>query len=491
MSFNKPMEILPETIKPFKLVKYFFLSSFIVVMIFALFLTWLITHRSKAALLKKTETFAVLLAENLNHQVFSNFILPIALQRKKVQTRNPDQFKQLDLIVRNTIHSFKVEKVNMYDPFNIIAYSTDRSLVGKEGLGGTDYKNAMKGKPSSRALSENSFWIWIYRISSVFGIRTGSDAPTSKLITTIPFRVEPVIKPTSQILGVFEITQDISKDYDEIIRDQYLMVFLSVGLMALLYMILLFIVKRGEVIMDRRAEEKKKLVEKLHQSERMAALGEMIASVSHEIKNPLGIIRSTADLLEKKIIQFDPQNQLASVIREEADRLNRIVTEFLDFARPQIPKVHPVQIETILEKNLYFLNPELERRQITVQKDFVALPATIQGDPDLLYRSFLNILLNAIQAMSEGGIIRVKVRHNPGGVSIDIWDSGPGLSEEELAKAFEPFFTTKEKGSGLGLAIVKNIVEAHKGTLRMVSLETGGVSVLIELPKGEIRNTKG
>jgi len=467
------MEILPEATKPFKLVKYFFLSSFIVMLIFAVSLTLLITQRSKVALLKKTETFAVLLAENLNHQVFFNFQLPMAIQKKKVQLRDPRQFSQVDLIVRNTIHSFKIEKVNMYDPQNIIAYSTDRALVGKKDVGGTDYKKAMVGKKNSRFISEDSF----------LKIRPGAGAPTRKLVTTIPFRVEPVTKPTSQILGVFEITQDISQDYEDIIWDQYLMVLFSIGLMALLYLILLFIVKRGEVIIDRRAEERKRLVDQLHQSERMATLGGMIASVSHEIKNPLGIIRSTADLLEKKVIQIDPQNQLASVIREEADRLNRIVTEFLDFARHPIPRMNPVRIETILEKNLHFLETELTHRQITVHKNFLPGAQTIPVDQDLLYQAFFNVLLNAVQATPEGGTIGIKVRYDSQGVEIEIKDSGSGLSEEELAKAFQPFFTTKEKGSGLGLAIVKNIIEAHKGTIQMVNAITGGTTVLITLPR--------
>ncbi len=466
------MDILPETAKPFKLVNYFFLSSFIVMLIFAVSLTLLITQRSKEALLRKTEAFAVLLAENLNHQVFLNFVLPMALQRKEVRSRDPQQFKYLDVIVRNTIFSFKIEKVNMYDPLNIIAYSTDLSLVGKKGLGGPDYRKAMAGKYSSRFISEEGF----------LKIRPGRDAPTRKLITTIPFRVEPTSKPTSQILGVFEITQDISKDYEGIIWDQYLMVFFSIGLMTLLYLILLFIVKRGEVIMERKAQEQKFLVDKLHQAERMASLGEMIASVSHEIKNPLGIIRSTADLLEKKVIQFEPQNQLASIIREEADRLNRIVTEFLDFARPQIPKMEQVRIETILEKNLHFLGPELDRRRIEVQKDFIPGSQTIPVDQDLLYRAFLNILLNSVQAMSEGGKIGIKVRYLSREAIIEINDSGAGLSEEERAKAFQPFFTTKEKGSGLGLAIVKNIIEAHNGSIQMVNSESGGTSVVISLP---------
>jgi two-component system sensor histidine kinase HydH len=466
------MEILPETEKPFKLVKYFFLSSFIVMLIFAVSLTLLITQRSQEALLKKTEAFAVLLAENLNHQVFFYFVLPMALQKKEVRVRDPQQSRILDVIVRNTIFSFKIEKVNIYDPLNIIAYSTDLSLVGKKNIGGMDYKKAMTGKYASRFISEDG----------LIKILPGRRAPSRKLITTIPFRVEPTSKPNSQILGVFEITQDISKDYEEIIWDQYLMVFFSIGLMTLLYLILLFIVKRGEIIMERKAQEQKRLVDKLHQSERMASLGEMIASVSHEIKNPLGIIRSTADLLEKKVIQFEPQNQLASIIREEADRLNRIVTEFLDFARPQLPKLDQVRIEKILGKNLHFLDPELTRRRIEVRKDFIPGSQTIPVDEDLLYQAFLNILLNAVQAMPEGGKIGVKVRYLSREAIIEINDSGAGLSEEERVKAFQPFFTTKEKGSGLGLAIVKNIIEAHKGTIQMVNSESGGTSVVITLP---------
>jgi signal transduction histidine kinase len=471
-SHKKSKNTPSDAVKPFKLVKYFFLTSFLVMLIFAISLTLIITQRSKVALLKKTEDFAILLAENLNHQAFFNFILPIALQRKEVRLRDPKQFRQLDMIIRNTIYSFKIEKVNMYDPRNTIAYSTDQTLVGKKGLGGADFKKAMTGKYSSRFISEDSF----------FQIIPREKAPTRKLITTIPFRVEPISKPSSQILGVFEIIQDISHDYEGIIRDQYLMFLTSIGLMSLMFLILLIIVKRGETIIERRAEEQRRLVDKLHQAERMATLGEMIASVSHEIKNPLGIIRSTADLLEKKVIQVDPQNQLASIIREEADRLNRVVTEFLDFARPLVPRAHPILLETILEKNLHVLETELAQHAITVQTDFLPGSEPISVDQDLLYRAFLNILLNAVQAMTDGGTINITVRYSNQGAEIEIRDSGAGLSEEELAKAFKPFFTTKEKGSGLGLAIVKNIIEAHGGTIRMKNAEAGGTLVHIILP---------
>ena len=121
--------------KPFKLVKYFFLSSFLVVLVFALALSILISQRSEEALLKKTEAFALLLAENLNHQVFFNFVLPVTLTLGPVKLREPDQFNRLDKVVRNTIYNFKVEKVNIYDPRNVLAYSTGTAPGGEGGPG--------------------------------------------------------------------------------------------------------------------------------------------------------------------------------------------------------------------------------------------------------------------------------------------------------------------------------------------------------------------
>jgi len=209
----------------------------------------------------------------------------------------------------------------------------------------------------------------------------------------------------------------------------------------------------------------------------------MIASVSHEIKNPLGIIRSTSDLLEKKIRQYDPENQLASVIGEESVRLNRIVTEFLDFARPQVVQYQPVELEKLLEKNLQFLEPEIRRKGVLVTRIFPSSGETLSADPDLLYRAFLNIFLNALQAMPEGGTLSLAVRHHPQEVEVEISDTGSGLTPEAMEKAFDPFFTTKEKGSGLGLAIVRNTIEAHQGRIRLENGAHGGVAVRIVFPR--------
>jgi hypothetical protein len=205
----------------------------------------------------------------------------------QVQLRNPDQFNFLDQIIRNTLYSFRIEKVNIYDPRNVLAYSTDRSLVGKKEVGGTDYRKAMEGHHSSRLISEDVFWeIWLRKTP-----------PTKKLITTIPFRVEsPTAKPTGQILGVFEIAQDISGDYQDILWDQYLLVLISVALILLLFVVLLFIVKRKRSLKKGGGT---KISGKAHQSERWHPGSDDRLGFPRN-QTPLGIIRSTSDLLEKR-----------------------------------------------------------------------------------------------------------------------------------------------------------------------------------------------
>ncbi|MGD9033341.1 MAG: ATP-binding protein, partial [Desulfobacteraceae bacterium] len=218
-------------------------------------------------------------------------------------------------------------------------------------------------------------------------------------------------------------------------------------------------------------------------AERLAALGEMVAGISHEIKNPLGIIRSTAELLGEMPDASDAQKRLSGVITEESTRLNQIVTEFLDFARPQVPNLRECHLEEIIEKNLSFIRPELEKKGIAVQDNLNGRSFKLRADLDLLYRAFLNILINAIQSMQDGGTIDIKVQEARDTYQIDIEDTGCGISEENVDKIFNPFFTTKEKGSGLGLSIVRKIIEGHRGTIDIQSREGEGTKVEVQLPR--------
>jgi signal transduction histidine kinase len=253
--------------------------------------------------------------------------------------------------------------------------------------------------------------------------------------------------------------------------------------MGLIFVALLFVVHKAENIIAQRAQEQRDLQEQLHLAERLAALGEMVAGVSHEIKNPLGIIRSTAELLAGMPEASETQRKLSAVITEESTRLNKIVTEFLDFARPQVPVLGNCDLKEIIEKNLYFLRPELEKKAISVKSNLNGKALTLLADQGLLYRAFLNIFINSIQSIADGGKISVSVLDEGSRYRIEIEDNGCGISSENLKKIFNPFFTTKDKGSGLGLPIVKKIIEEHQGSIAIESREGHGTKVRVLLPR--------
>jgi signal transduction histidine kinase len=283
--------------------------------------------------------------------------------------------------------------------------------------------------------------------------------------------------------GVFELIQDMSKQYESIVKFQYLVFGLSILIMGLIFLALLLIVQKAERMIEQRALEQRELESQLHLAERLAALGEMVAGISHEIKNPLGIVRSTAELLGEMPDASDTQKRLSGVIKEESTRLNQIVTEFLDFARPQEPNLQECQLEEIIEKNLSFIRPELEKKGIHVQENLNGRSFRLRADHDLLYRAFLNILINAIHSLQDGGTIDIKVEEDRDAYRVEIEDTGCGISKENVDKIFNPFFTTKEKGSGLGLSIVRKIIEGHRGTIDIKSVEGQGTKVQVQLPR--------
>ena len=467
-----------DRIKPFKLVKYFTFTSLVVILVGSLALSMVIANRAETVLLKKSEDYALLMAENLNHQVFLQFIIPAALQFGQViQLRNKALFNRLDKVVRNTLHSFSVETVNMFDrEQNVIFYSFDKKLVGRKGLGGIDYQQALLGKSRSKLIRRGGFW----------GLMFGAPRE-GELRTYVPLRAEkPLSNIEGPILGVFEIVQDLSEDYRTIIHFKHRIILTSVVIMGVLFLILRHVVKRGEEIIEKRAQERLLLKEKLSHAERLASLGEMVAGISHEIRNPLGIISSTGELLKQKIARTDTEVKLTDVIVEEADRLNGIVTDFLNFARPQAPNLMPCKVDEVIKKNLTFLAPEINKNSYEVHTRFASDIPEIQADPGLLYQAFLNILMNAMQAMPEGGAIYIELSAHGNTLTILFCDEGPGISDETLNKIWEPFFTTKDKGSGLGLPIVRKIIEGHGGVIGIENAPEKGAQVTITLPANRV-----
>jgi signal transduction histidine kinase len=464
--------ISEERIKPFRLVKYFTFSGLVVIFLVTLILTILNTHWVKSMQRKKSEDYAHALIENLNHQVFLQFILPIGMKYGKVQLRNQEQFERMDNVVRSTLHSFKVEDLNIYSMNNTISYSFDEARIGVNAFGGTALEQAKSGRSSSKLVQRGSF------MEILLGF-----PKEVHLVTFSPLRwEEPLGRITDTVLGVVEVVQDLSEDYQTIFRIQILVVITCTVLMGALFVVLVFVVKRGESIIEQRAEERMRLKEQLSRVERMSAMGEMAAGISHEIRNPLGIIRSSAELLKKKVAKIDPSNALPDIIVEEANRLNGIITDFINFARPRSPKLNPCRLDDVIEKTLTFLAPQIEGRGYTIERAYQNPIPEIMGDTPMLHQSLLNLFINAMQAMPNGGHIRVGLRAEAGRVRIEIDDAGQGIPAGLAEKIWDPFFTTKDKGTGLGLGIVKNIIEAHGGSICIANREPQGARVAIELP---------
>jgi len=466
------LKLTEEKIKPFRLVKYFAFAGLIVIFLVTIILTVLNTHWVKSMQRKKSEDYARVLIENLNHQVFLQFVIPVVMMSGKIQLSKREQFERMDSVVRSTMHSFDVETVNIYSMDNQISYSFDQEMIGRENYGGTGYMQARSGKWNSRLVQRGNF----------LQILIGSPKEI-KLITFAPLRQESKVGQISgRVLGVVEIVQDLSEDYKTIFKIQILVIITCTILMGALFVVLVFVVKRGESIIQRRAMERLRLKERLARAEKLSSLGEMAAGISHEIRNPLGIIRSSAELLKKKAAKVDPTNTIPDIIVEESSRLNSIITDFINYAKPRSPNIAPCRVEEVIEKNITFLEAQMNKQGYIIEKRYQNSLPQIMADSNMLYQSFLNILINAMQAMPNGGRILVELSSNDHLLTVHFDDEGKGIPPENLEKIWDPFFTTKDMGTGLGLGIVKNIIESHGGSIQIVNRPVRGARVTIELP---------
>lgn len=464
-------------IQPFKLVKYFSFTSLAVILIASFFLSLVISNNAKKVLLDQSESYSELFAENLGRQVFLRFVLPTAIQYGSIALSNQTQFERLDLVVQNVTKGMGIDSVTIYDSNeNIISYSTLVELVGKQDKGGIEYRKALQGQNTSVLISS----------ASMFNMLPGGPEVYSKLKTYIPFRSEEKLgEPQGNIMGVIEVVTDLSDDMEAIIQLQGRIILLSLIIMGILFGALSFIVFRADRIIEARAVERRQLEVKLHEVERLASLGKMVAAVSHEIKNPLGIIRSTAEILGKRIAKVAPGNEhLAGIIVEETSRLDKIVREFLDFARPKELNLEPVSLNTLVERADRFMQPEFDSKSIKLVRELDPHLPIIPLDSEQIYQVLLNIMINAIQSMPEGGTMTIRSRATlRGDVELDVADDGIGMSSEKVEQIYSPFFTDKNRGSGLGLAIAKNIIEKHHGYITVASQEGQGSTFTLTFTK--------
>jgi PAS domain S-box-containing protein len=232
----------------------------------------------------------------------------------------------------------------------------------------------------------------------------------------------------------------------------------------------------------------KALEKEMQQARTMAALGEMSATVAHEIRNPLGAMGVWAGLLERDINADDPRRKTLGKIIEGLSRLNKIVSNLLVYTRPVKTELRKVKIDKVIAEIIDFVQIEIERlkQNIIIKRKFGDLPVFVLVDPEKMGQVVLNLCLNAIQAMPEEGTLTVLIDKQEdsgqGYAVLTIADTGIGIEKELISKIFDPFFTTKENGTGLGLAIVKKFVESQSGYIDVKSGPGEGTQVKVFLP---------
>lgn len=227
--------------------------------------------------------------------------------------------------------------------------------------------------------------------------------------------------------------------------------------------------------------EKEKLEEELRRSERLAALGRLVTGVAHELRNPIGVVKATVQVMETELNGNTEITEYTAVIKEHVDRQNRVIQELLDFGRPSRPLIQHVSANSLLSKVLTFTGPMLRQHKINLRLNPADDIPMVSADGEKIKQVFVNLILNAIQAMPDGGELSITTYHNDEYVCIEFTDSGEGIPAENISSIFDPFYTTKDTGSGLGLSISHQIVKSHGGTIEVDSEKGRGTSLTVKL----------
>ena len=240
----------------------------------------------------------------------------------------------------------------------------------------------------------------------------------------------------------------------------------------------------GQVLIIRDLGEVRRLQDEIRRKEKLAAIGGLAAGVAHEIRNPLSSIKGIASYFSNKFDENGGDKEMAEVMIVEVDRLNRVISELLDFARPTDIKLKATNINSLIEHSVLLIEKEALSNDIEIELQLTEQDLFAEIDSDRFSQCLLNLYLNSIQAMEKGGKLTVKsALEGDRNLLIEIEDIGSGIKSDDLSKIFDPYFTTKSKGTGLGLAIVHKIIEAHDGNIKVQSVWGQHTNIKISIPR--------
>lgn len=474
--------------KPLRFARFISWVSLVLILCTSTTLSVVIARNASNTLIEKQRDFALLMAENANHQIFLRFVWPAYKEFKRVALRQPVQHEWLDQVVRSTIHGMNIDVMRIYDHNTVVSYSTDTKEQGNTTLASAAVPLALRdGKASFIVDAKIPEW------QAMFMPKL---APKSFILRTItPLRSERALWGDNEpIIGALEFTQDITADYQKVFQFLWLIIGASMLSALVLFVLLVVIVRRAEQALNERFAEKSRLERELHQNEKMASMGRMVASIAHEIRNPLGIISSSAELLLHRAKKEDELTyKILTAIFDEAKRLGHTLNDFLDYARPKSLKREQVDMANVLNDALAFQESEFTREHLRVERHYEE-GLFVSGDKALLYRAVYNVIANALQALQSAGLAEgagavhiygkiAQVDKGDEQIVLEIADTGLGFPTETRDKLLDPFYTTKDAGTGLGLPIVNNIITSHNGHIELDDFGGGGALVRIILPK--------
>jgi signal transduction histidine kinase len=223
--------------------------------------------------------------------------------------------------------------------------------------------------------------------------------------------------------------------------------------------------------------------EQIKRADRLSAIGQLSASLAHEIRNPLASISGATNLVESTKTSEEMRRASIAIIHKEIERLNRLLTNLLDFARPRQPEFRAVQPGQLIDAIINLAGHSAQQKGITILKDVPPSVPTFECDPEQMKQVVLNLMINAVQAMTAPGEIVLSARQYDSSVMIRVRDHGTGIDDQDLDNIFNPFFTTKDSGTGLGLSVVYQIVTQHGGTVTAERNTDRGMTFSVVVPQ--------
>lgn len=225
-------------------------------------------------------------------------------------------------------------------------------------------------------------------------------------------------------------------------------------------------------------------MEQIRRADRLSAVGQLSAGIAHEIRNPLASIKGAVDLLMDELPEEHPSKEYVDIVNKETARLQRLLEDFLVYARPSAPSFGAVRLQILVTQLLRLLDKEAERRSVKIDSMVPDDLPSVRADESQLFQVLVNLLLNSLQATGEGGTVHIVVGAgtDENVLQLRVEDNGPGIPESEMEKLFDPFYTTRDEGTGLGLSVVYAIIESHEGSINAANRPEGGAVFTLTLP---------